>query len=174
MFKWLDDKDFNRIAFSRDGHVQFDGKGRGRGKRPKTTPKATLQPMFPADGFFRRAINRRDFVVLPINLWCKQKTDADAWLPYLRNGSRVAQLDGRFRITGLSIAFEERRRVTLLYEDDSDGNRAWITAVPGLPDPTAAQTWDRKDNSIAVYEIAWLLLKYQYEDTIKLWALEAF
>ena len=46
-YEWLNDKDFNRLALSRDGHVQYDGTGRGRGKSPKTTPRATLQPLPP-------------------------------------------------------------------------------------------------------------------------------
>ena len=35
-YKWLDDKPYNRLALSRDVHVNFDGTARGRGKRRKT------------------------------------------------------------------------------------------------------------------------------------------
>ena len=68
---------------------------------------------------------------------------------------------------GLSVSIEERRRVTLVHEDEEEGNRTWVIAVPGLLAATKAITWDSNDNSIAVYEIFWYLLKSHYEESKK-------
>ena len=103
-------------------------------ERRKTMPKATLERV-QAD-FSRRSINGRQFVVLPINLWRKQRKDADAWTTYLKNGLTVTPVNGQFCIEGLSVSIEERRRLTLVHEDEEEGNRTWVTAVPGLLDPT--------------------------------------
>ena len=51
VYEWLDDKDYNRLALSRDLHINFDGTGRGRGKRRKTARVLAFKPQRPCNGY---------------------------------------------------------------------------------------------------------------------------
>mmetsp|Transcript_12194 Transcript_12194/g.17526 ORF Transcript_12194/g.17526 Transcript_12194/m.17526 type:complete len:177 (-) Transcript_12194:1086-1616(-) len=51
IYEWLDRPEFNRLALSRDVHLNFDGTGRGRGDRRKTQQTFAIRPLRPDNGY---------------------------------------------------------------------------------------------------------------------------
>ena len=51
IYEWLDKQEYNRLALSRDVHINFAGTARGRGKRRKTQQTFAIRPLRPPNGY---------------------------------------------------------------------------------------------------------------------------
>lgn len=167
VYKWLDDKEFNRLAFSGPGHQQFDGQqtGKGSGKRAKTSPMVSIQPT----GIDAVTVDRDgvSFTRISVRLWCRNANIAKAWRPFLDNHATLHDDGEPCYYDGLGIyCCEERRRQAILFEQQQQPNgnvrQVCLTAVPGIDDPSTLSSWNGTDHTVAVSEIMQCLLRWNY------------
>ena len=172
IYKWLDEQEFNRLALSGPGHQQYDGTGRGRGKRAKTNPMVTIQPT--GVDFMKK--DGVSMARIAVNLWCKNANVADAWRPVLPNYVTLNNDDPSPKYSGLCIYCVQDRRRALLFEEQQNPNgeveQVCMTAIPGVDDPSALSTWEATTSTVAVYEIMTYLLEWNHADTLTSWSNE--
>ena len=174
IYEWLDDKEFNRLALSGPGHQQFDGTGRGRGKRARTNPMVTIEPtrtvFVQKDGI--------DMAAIQLRLWCRNSHVSKAWRPFLPNNVSLSrEANSTFpRYEGLHIFCDSSRRHEIIFEEEvrPDGkvDRVCVTAIPGVDDPSLLPTWDANTSTVTVYEIMEHLLAAAHVDTLNSWSTE--
>jgi len=174
IYEWLDDKDFNRLALSGPGHQQFDGTGRGRGKRARTNPMVTIEPM----GIVFVTKDDIDMADIQVRLWCRNSHISKAWRPFLPNSALLSTEANSTipRYDGLHIYCDRSRRHELIFEEetrpDGKAQRICVTAIPGVDDPSCLSTWDANTSTVAVYQIMEHLLTAAHADTLKSWSTE--
>ena len=177
IYDWLDKQDFNRLALSRDGHLNFDGSGRGRGKSAKTNPRVSLEPK-PKDQVEEATLPDGKFKKIEIILWCKNDEVAGTWVAYVEEGAQqhAGVEGGRPCFDHLYIYCRSDRRHKLEFEEQQNPNgvaeTVCVTCIPGVGDVTSMDTWDEGKKDVAVHEIMWHLIKAGHEETQDSWTYE--
>eukprot|EP00978_Attheya_sp_CCMP212_P039333 scaffold203531_cov53-Attheya_sp.AAC.2 len=157
-YEWLNKQPFHRLDLLPDGHEQFDGTARGRGKSAETISLVAVEPTeikidLQGQKEFDRIISR---------LWCRNKNVADCWRPYLPENLAMHTRDGHCFYKPISVLCEHNRTVVLLFEQelDPDGTtrQVCVSAIPGVDDPATLKTWDNIRHTVAVSEVMFRLL----------------
>ena len=169
-YEWLDNKEFNRLALSGRGHQQFDGTARGKAKRAKTSPMVAIEPRSMSP------INRSGtmFTRINIRLWCRNQNVATNWQPFVGAATLHSNRQlGLPYIDGISISCEQQRRQKLMFEvqQEADGTerRVLLTAIPGVENPRTLESWNGSDETVAVSDIMFSLLQWNYLNTLDTW-----
>jgi hypothetical protein len=169
-YKWLDNKEFNRLALSGPGHQQFDGTARGKGKRAKTSPMVAVEPTSMETANHSGAM----FTRIILRLWCRNQRVATNWQPFV--GAATLRSDPRLGLPyfdGITISCEQQRRQKLIFEvqQEADGTerRVLVTAIPGVENPRSLESWDGSDETAAVSEIMFSLLQWSFLNTLDTW-----
>lgn len=89
-YEWLDRPTFNRLALSRDGHKNFDGTANGQGVHAATSAIVTLEPTT-TDKIMLDHVN---FTRISSRLWCRNKSVANSWRPFLKAELEMGEADG--------------------------------------------------------------------------------
>lgn len=173
-YEWLDTPEFNRLALSRDVHVNFDGTGRGRGKRRKTVQTFAMRPSRPSNGFPICRIGDCPCYKIPLELVLNNNEIANALLTKLGNNAALREhQDSRWTISGADVAIyhPQNRRVTLVTEKDDDGT-VLVTAIPGVEDLN--ECWSNSPDDLYTVEAAEILEKcllWNYQNALDSWML---
>lgn len=174
-YEWLDGLEFNRLALSRDVHVNFDGTGRGRGKRRKTVQTFSIRPLRPDSGFPICHIGDCICYKVPLELVLNNNEIADALLSKLGNHAALRKHeDSRWTISGADVAIyhPQNKRVTLVTEKDNDDSTVIVTAIPGVEDLN--ECWSNSPDDLYAVEAAEILEKcllWNYQNALKSWRL---
>ena len=172
VYEWLDKQEFNRLALSGPGHQQFDGTGRGRGKKAKTNPMVSIEPT----GIDTLDRDGTSFTRIAVRLWCRNANVATAWRPFLPNHTTLHNDGNLCYYDGLYIYCETQRRQAILFEQQQNPNggvhQVCLTAIPGIDDPSSLTTWDGMTHTVAVYEIMQCLLRWNHLNTGQTWTME--
>lgn len=175
VYEWLDIPDFNRLALSRDVHLNFDGTGRGRGKRRKTTQSFAIRPIRSAGAFSICKFEDCFCYRIPLELVLNRNEIADSLLSKL---GKMASLNkhptGRWTITGddVRIFYPQNRRITLTREEADNGDSVLVTAIPGVDDLN--ECWSNTVDDLYSLESAEVLEKcllWNYQNAIESWSL---
>lgn len=179
-YKWLNEPDFNRLALSRDFRANYDGSGRGRGKRPRTVQQLTLRPMRPAEGFSLRTLElhgTEQYFEIPLQLVFKDDSKADKWMQRLPNKVILHRpRDKHCYATGLKIYCLASRKITLMFEPLQQPDRSMeyelLTAVPGIENLDDCWSIERGNDGVRllVAEIMEKCLQWNYEQALRMWA----
>lgn len=174
-YEWLDDKPYNRLALSRDVHLNFDGTGRGRGKRRKTAQVFAIRPNRPDGGFRTCEIEGVICYEIPLELIVNENDKAEALLAKLGNNSQLhKKTSDRWTIDGADVRvfYPQNRRVELVAEPtDDDGPIDLVTAVPGVNN--LSECWSQSDQNPLSLEAAEVLEKclfWNYENALDTWS----
>eukprot|EP00980_Cylindrotheca_fusiformis_P001171 scaffold321_cov95-Cylindrotheca_fusiformis.AAC.12 len=175
IYEWLDKPDFNRLALSRDFHVNFDGTGRGEGKRPKTMQTFAIRPLRPTNGFPICSFDDCLCYRIPLELVLNENGIAQALLAKLGKSAVLNRNQGtRWTITGADVRvfYPQSRRVTLVTEKTDSGSLDLVTAIPGLENLN--ECWSNSQDDLYTLAEAELLEKcllWNYENALESWRL---
>mmetsp|Transcript_18951 Transcript_18951/g.51928 ORF Transcript_18951/g.51928 Transcript_18951/m.51928 type:complete len:95 (+) Transcript_18951:1080-1364(+) len=61
------------------------------------------------------------------------------------------------------LEFEEQQ------EADGRTHSVWVTAIPGVEDPSTLKSWNQADQTVRVSEIMECLLQWSYNDVRRIW-----
>ena len=120
---------------SRDFHINFDGSGRGRGKRRKTMQTFAIKPLRTAHGFPICSFNGCSCFRIPLELVLNKNEIAEALLAKLGNNAKLNKNQGtRWTITGadIQVFYPQSHCVTLVTEETDSGDLDLVTAIPGV------------------------------------------
>lgn len=175
-YKWLDDKPFNRLALSRDLHLNFDGTGRGRGKRRKTVQTIAMRPLRKTGGY---SVVRREDVdcyEIPLEIVMNDNTKAEHVLVRLPNHAQINRKENaRWTITGadVRIYYPRNRWVGLIAEVEQEHSQEdiqLVTAIPGIK--KLSDCWSNSPErplSLEAAEILEKCLCWNYEAALSMW-----
>ena len=133
--EWLlDDKPYNRLALSRDVHLNFDGSGRSR----KYAQVIAIRPKRPDGGYRTCDMEGVLCYEIPLELVLNQNDKAEPLLAKLGNNAQLHTKTGhRWSIDGadVRIFYPKNRQVELVVESkNEDGPIDLVTEVPGRCD----------------------------------------
>jgi len=174
-YRWLDAPEYNRLALSRDVHVNFDGTGRGRGKRRKTVQTFAIKPVRPEGGFTISIIDGCPCFRIPLELEFNNNGIAAGLLPKLGNNAILNKNQGaRWTITGadVHVFYPQDHRVTLITEVKDSGDLDLVTAIPGVENLN--ECWSNSQDdlySLAAAEILEKCLLWNYRNALEKWRL---
>lgn len=174
-YEWLDDKPYNRLALSRDFHLNFDGTARGQGKRRKTVQAVAIRPKRPDDGFRTCEFEGVLCYEIPLELIVYQNDKAEALLAKLGNNSQLHRnATTRWTIDGadVRIFYPKSRWVVLVAEPTEDMHLDLVTAVPGVTDLSEcwSQAADTNPLSLEAAEVLEKCLLWNYENALVAWS----
>lgn len=175
-FKWLDKADYNRLALSRDVHLNFDGTARGRGrvKKRKTAQTFAIRPVRPDAGYSVCEFKGTSCYRIPVELVLNVNEIGDALLRNLGNNATLHKpADSRWTINGtdVHIFYPQNRRVRLMTETADDGSPVLIKAIPGVTELQAC--WSNSESDLYTLEAAEVLEKcllWNYANALENWA----
>eukprot|EP00542_Grammatophora_oceanica_P009931 CAMPEP_0194044448 /NCGR_PEP_ID=MMETSP0009_2-20130614/15916_1 /TAXON_ID=210454 /ORGANISM="Grammatophora oceanica, Strain CCMP 410" /LENGTH=433 /DNA_ID=CAMNT_0038688973 /DNA_START=164 /DNA_END=1462 /DNA_ORIENTATION=+ len=171
-YEWLDDKPFNRLALSRDLHLNFDGTGRGRGKRRKTVQTIAIRPLRNPNGYAILQIDGVDCYEIQIEIVINDNTKAEPILTRLQNHAQLNRNENeRWTIAGadLRLLYPRNRRIDLIL-DGAEEPTELVTAVPGVDD--LSDCWSNSPQNLYSLEAAEILEKclcWNYEEAMQTW-----
>ena len=174
-YRWLDAPEYNRLALSRDVHVNFDGTGRGRGKRRKTVQTFAIKPVRPEGWFTISIIDGCPCFRIPLELEFNNNGIAVGLLPKLGNNAILNKNQGaRWTITGadVHVFYPQDHRVTLITEVKDSGDLDLVTAIPGVENLN--ECWSNSQDdlySLAAAEILEKCLLWNYRNALEKWRL---
>lgn len=177
-YEWLDDKPFNRLALSRDLHLNFDGTGRGRGKRRKTVQTLAMRPLRKPGGYAVVRIEDVDCYEIPLEIVINDNTKAAHVLARLPNHAQLNRKENaHWTITGADVRvhYPRNRRVTLIAEIENDFSSQkeiqLVTAIPGVRN--LSDCWSNSPEarlSVEAAEILEKCLLWNYEAALSMWS----
>lgn len=175
-YEWLDTPDFNRLALSRDFHLNFDGTGRGRGKRRKTMQTFAIRPERPAQGYATGNVGGRACYRIPLVLVLNVNEKAGGLLSKLRKSVKLNKpRNSRWTITGtdLHIHHPLNQRVNLVTEE-TDSGPGLVTAIPGvigLEDLRDCWSYQVQEgsHSLEASEILEKCLQWNHDNALEKW-----
>jgi hypothetical protein len=176
-YEWLDDKPFNRLALSSDLHLNFDGTGRGRGKRRKTVPRFAIKPLQNQGGYSIARIDGVDCYEIPLEIVINDNTKAEPMLPRLQNHVELNRNENkRWTITGAQVRlfYPTNRRIDLISEPEQPAANMTpelVTAVPGVND--LSDCWSNSPENLLSLEAAEIMekcLRWNYEEALRSWS----
>ena len=169
-YAWLDKHEFNRLALSKDGHVNFDGTAKGSVVKAETQPKVALEPVATDE------INmyHKQFYRISIRLWCRDRVILESWRPFLPENVGDTNAEGHCYFHGPIYIFCEKNRThKLLFEEQQNPGgsieKVCVTAIPGVDDLASLASWKEKLQTVDVYEIIYKLLLWNYNETRGQW-----
>ena len=175
VYEWLDTPDFNRLALSRDVHLNFDGTGRGRGKRRKTVQSFAIRPLRNANTEFSTCIiDECHYYIIPLELVFNRNEIAEAILNKLEKGAALYKYpNDRWTISGadVQIFYPKNNKNTLVTEESEDGDTILVTAIPGVDD--LSECWSNSANlyEVEAAEILEKCLLWNYQNALQSWRL---
>jgi hypothetical protein len=176
VYEWLDNKDYNRLALSRDLHINFDGTGRGRGKRRKTARVLAFRPLRPCNGYkIIQLPNSPERVYeIPLAIVLNDKRKANAVLRRLGNNVEMKSSGSLITLVGpdLKVCYPTERRVCLKTEDMQCPNgtteQVFVNKVPGVDD--LGTCWSVRDGqSLEAAEVLEKCLLWNYDEARETW-----
>lgn len=170
-YEWLNKAEFNRLALSRDMHLNFDGSARGRGKTKKrrTSQTFAIRPLRPPAGFSVSNLNGCQCYRIPLELVLNATEIADGLLTrHLGPNASINKSGTRWTITGadVRIFYPCNRPIELEVEDDD----SLVTAIPGVDN--LSQCWSNSPESLLELQAAEVLekcLQWNYENALATW-----
>lgn len=176
-YAWLAEPGFNRLALSRDVHLNFDGTARGRGrvKRRKSAQTFAIRPLRPADGFLTCDVGNCPCYKIPLELVLNENGIADAFLTRLgKNAALTKNQDTRWTIAGtdVKIFYPRQRPLKLVTEKTDDNTTLLVTAIPGVGD--IKKCWSNSETDLYTVEAAEVLEKcllWNYNNALEDWRL---
>jgi len=104
IYEWLDQPEFNRLALSRDVHLNFDGIGRGRGKRRKTQQTFAIRPLRPLNGYSTCTIANVQCYKIPLELVLNVNEIGETLMTRLGKNAAIHKHNGsRWTIDGPDV-----------------------------------------------------------------------
>jgi hypothetical protein len=168
-YEWLDKQMFNRLALSPDGHEQFDGTAHGSGARAETVSQVTVEPVKTT----KRDLDGKSFAMIECRLWCRNQEVATNWRRYLPDNLKLQKSDDYCFYEPIHLSCESNRKFVLLFEEeqqrDETMSKMCITNIPCVDDPTTLESWDGSSQSVAVSEIMFYLLQWNFTHTREAW-----
>ena len=175
IYEWLDRPEFNRLALSRDVHLNFDGTGRGRGKRRKTQQTFAIKPLRPENGYAVCTIADIQCYKIPLELVLNVNEIADTLISKLGNDAVLHKHnDRRWTIDGSDVAvYHPRgRRVSLTTEETDNGTLSLVTGIPGVEDLN--DCWSNSPTNLYSVEAAEIMEKclvWNHQNALQSWSL---
>lgn len=175
-YEWLDDKPFNRLALSRDLHLNFDGTGRGRGKRRKTVQTFAIRPLRNHDRYSNAVIDDVECYEIPLEIVINDNTKAEPLLARLENHAQLNRNENeRWTITGAEVRlfYPRNRRIDLIPEVEQHAEnmaRELVTAVPGVNN--LSDCWSNSPQNLLSLEAAEIMEKclcWNCEEALRTW-----
>ena len=181
VYEWLDDKDYNRLALSRDLHINFDGTGRGRGKRRKTARVLAFKPQRPCNGYkIVQMPNSTERVYeIPLEIVLNDSNKANAVLRRLGKNVEIKKSSsGGSPVTlvgpDLKVCYPAERRVSIKKEEMQchGGTTAlvFVNKVPGVDDLTTCWSVCDDGQSLEAAEVLEKCLLWNYKEAIDIWS----
>jgi hypothetical protein len=178
-YKWLDDKDYNRLALSKDLHTNFYGTGRSRGKRRQTVQVLAFKPLRPRNGYkITQLPNSAEIVYeIPIEIVLNDSNKAAALLKRLGNGVDTKSSSSFVTFVGpdLKVCYPTERWVSIKMEDmqchDGTVKQVFVNKVPGVDDLGTCWSVRHDDQSLEEAEILEKCLLWNYHKAREIWSL---
>lgn len=174
IYEWLDLPEFNRLALSRDVHLNFDGTARGRGKRRKTQQTFAIRPLRPENGYATSTVYGKPCYKIPLELVLNVKEIADALISKLGNNAALHRHDGnrRWTIDGSDVTvYYPQGRVTLRTEETDNGTLSLVTSIPGVKDLNDCWSNSRTElYSVEAAEVMEKCLLWNYQNALESWS----
>ena len=177
-YEWLDDKPYNRLALSRDLHLNFDGSARGRAKRRKTAPSFTLKPLPRKGKPLYKTVDHNSVLCyeFPLEIVIFDNDKAEALLSHLSNHAQLNRHNTQhWTITGAEVRiFYPRDKLINLVAEEQDGSapagmmQELVTAIPGVDDLSTC--WSNSAAHLLRLEEAEVLeklLRWNYIDALR-------
>jgi hypothetical protein len=175
IYEWLDRPEFNRLALSRDVHLNFDGTGRGNGKRRKTIQTFAIMSLRPVKGYGTCIVADVQCYRIPLELVLNVNEIGETLLTKLRKNAALHKHSGsRWTIDGpdVTVYHPKGRRVSLKTEETDNGTRSLVTAIPCVDDLN--DCWSNSPSNLYSVEAAELMEKcllWNYQNALEKWSL---
>jgi len=175
IYEWLERPEFNRLALSRDVHLNFDGTGRGRGKRRKTQQTFAIRPLRPVNGYTTCTVADVQCYKIPLELVLNVNEIGETLLTKLGKNAALHKHNGsRWTIDGsdVTVYHPTGRRVFLKTEQTDNGSLSLVTGIPGLEDLN--DCWSNSPTNSYDVEAAEIMEKcplWNYQNALKSWSL---
>ena len=137
IYEWLDKLEYNRLALSRDVHINFAGTARGRGKRRKTEQTFAIRPLRPPSGYQTTTLAGQVGYKIPLELILNVNDIGEGLLSRLGSNAALDRQDGRrWTISGADVAlhYPTGRRLKLVTEETDNGVLSLVMGIPGVSD----------------------------------------
>ena len=168
-YEWLDKPTFNRLALSRDGHKHYDGTANGQGVTAETSTVVALEPTTTD----RIKLDHATFTRISNRLWCRNNLVANSWRAFLKPDVKKIEEGDHLHYSPIYLYCESNRKFVMQFEQQQNSNGTFqdvcLTAIPGVEDHTTLNTWNEQERTVAVSEIMECLLRWNYNDTRRIW-----
>ena len=158
-------------------HINFDGTGRGRGKRRKTIRKLAFRPIRPDNGYkIAQLPNSVDRVYeIPLEIVLNEPRKVNAVLRRLGKNVETKSSGDLFTLFGpdLKVCYPTERRIRVVTEDmqhdDGTTEKVFVNKVPGVDD--LGTCWSiLDDQSLEAAEVLEKCLLWNYNEAMEIWS----